>query len=89
MKSREGVKVWTLQGWGPAFCYVGDPSVHMYGCRLLIGLPKGLNKIFWEGQRQSKKMLKDFLCKMGGPERQSGLVLGAWVPVEGCIQILT
>lgn len=41
------------------------------------------------GQRQSKKMLKDFLCKMGGPERQSGLVLGAWVPVEGCIQILT
>lgn len=52
----------------------------MYKCRLLIGFPNGLNKIPREVSQQAKRMLKDFLCKVAGPERQSGLVLGAWVP---------
>lgn len=58
-----------------AWHYVGGPSVHMYKCRLLIGIPNGLNKIPREVSQQAKRMLKDFLCKMAGPERQSGLVL--------------
>lgn len=32
-----------------------DPSVHMYECWLLIGFPKGLNKIFWEVSDRQKR----------------------------------
>lgn len=66
-----------------------DPSVHTYKCRLLIGFPKGLSTMFWEINDRHKKMLKDFLCKMEGPERQSDLAFGVWVPMEGWIRILT